>query len=95
MEKLRIEKVEYHRVEKGQTLKEIATAFSVSERAIVAENGLTCAPKFGQIIKIPDKKGNAYTVKIGEDKTLLCGSEESYEKKNGTKILYPGMRVIL
>ena len=95
MEKLKVEKVEYHRVEKGQTLKEIATAFSVSERAIVAENGLTCAPKFGQIIKIPDKKGNAYTVKIGENKSLLCGSDESYEKKNGTKILYPGMRVIL
>lgn len=95
MEKLKVEKVEYYRVESGQTLKEIATAFSVSERAIVVENGLTCPPKCGQIIKIPDKKGNAYTVKIGEDKTLLCGSDESYEKKNGTKILYPGMRVIL
>ena len=55
MEKLRIEKVEYYRVESGQTLKEIATAFSVSERAIVVENGLTCPPKCGQFIKIPDK----------------------------------------
>ena len=27
MEKLKVEKVEYHRVEKGETLKEIATAF--------------------------------------------------------------------
>ena len=59
------------------------------------ENALVSPPFVGQILRIPDTRGNAYTAKAGETKTLLCGNEEGYERKNGTDILYIGMRVIL
>ena len=95
MERLQKEKVSYHVVRKNQTLKDIAEFFCVSERSIILENGLTEQPKTGQILSIPKECGNSYIACLGDSKTLLCGSEAAYEKKNGTKILYPGMRVIL
>ena len=49
----------------------------------------------GQILDIPNERGNAYTVREGDTKTLLCGSEEGYERKNGTGVFYIGMRVVL
>ena len=79
----------------GQTVADIAKAFCVSERLLVKENGLTEEPKAGQILKIPQERGNSYTAKAGDTKTLLCGSDENYRRKNGTDILYIGMRVIL
>ena len=83
----------YYRVKQGQTLHEIAIAFSVAERLIAKENGLTEEPFVGQILKIPDKKGNRYIVQAGDTKQLLCGSEENYRAKNGTDVFYIGMRV--
>ena len=95
MESLKKEKYLYHIVRRGQTLKEIAEFFCVGERALILENQLTQPPQAGQILAIPQESGDIYTVHIGENKALLCGSEEAYERKNGTKIIYPGMRVIL
>ena len=83
----------YYRVKKGQTLEEIAEYFSVSERLLVKENGLTEAPFAGQILTIPTERGNAYTVQEGDTKALLCGSEENFYRKNGTDVFYIGMRV--
>ena len=57
---------EYYQVKMGQSLKEIADYFSVSERLIVRENGLSAPPKAGQILLIPKQRGNAYTVKAGD-----------------------------
>ncbi len=95
MERLKREKSSYHTVRSGQTLKQIAEFFCVSERTLIAENGLSQPPTAGQILLIPKESGNSYTVNLGDDKTLLCGSDEAYERKNGTKIIYPGMRVVL
>ena len=87
--------VEYYKVKTGQTIEDIAEAFCVAERNIVRLNGL-CEPiASGQIIKIPKERGNRYTVREGDSKSLLCGSEENYFKKNGTDIFYIGMRIIL
>ena len=72
---------------------EIADCFSVSEYLLAKENGLTQAPFAGQILRIPSERGNAYTVREGDTKALLCGSEENYVRKNGTDIFYIGMRV--
>ena len=83
----------YYRVKKGQTLEESADYFSVSERLLVQENGLTAPPFIGQILLIPNQRGNAYTVQEGDTKALLCGSEENFRLKNGTDIFYIGMRV--
>lgn len=76
-------------------MREIAEAFCVSERALVLANGLKGEPFCGQVLEIPASRGNAYTVKQGDTKTLLCGSDENFLRKNGTERLYLGMRVIL
>ena len=60
---------------------------------MVKVNGLSAPPYAGQILRIPKSRGNAYTVQAGDTKELLCGSEENYEKKNGTDIFYIGMPV--
>jgi LysM repeat protein len=83
----------YYKVQKGQTLSEIAEYFSVAERLLVKENGLTNPPFAGQILRIPTEKGNAYTVREGDTKALLCGNEENYFRKNGTDIFYIGMKI--
>ena len=95
MDALHIQIPKYYKVKENQTLSDIARAFGVAERAIVSLNRLTGEPKEGEIIEIPAPSGNAYVVKAGDTKTLLCGSEENYREKNGTDIMYLGMRVIL
>ena len=85
----------YYVVKEGQTLSEIAAFFSVSVFALAKENGLQAPPPAGKVLKIPSARGNAYTAREGDTPTLLCGSEENYEKRNGTKRLYLGMRIIL
>ena len=92
---LKIDIPNFYKVKRGQTLGEIAAAFCVAERALVKENGLTEPPFEGQILRIPKERGNAYIASFDDSKTLLCGSEENFYKKNGTDILYAGMRVIL
>lgn len=84
-----------YRVKEGQTLKEIAEAFSVSAFLLVKINGLTSEPFVGQILEIPKERGHAYFVKAGDTKALLCGSEENFLRKNGTDVFYIGMRVVL
>ncbi len=76
-------------------MRSIAEAFCVSEFLLVKINGLQAQPFVGQVLEIPTPRGNAYTVKKGDTKTLLCGSDEQFTYKNGTDILYLGMRVIL
>ncbi len=74
---------------------QIAAYFSLSPYLLARENGLTSPPNAGEILKIPAECGNAYTVREGDTKALLCGSEENYERLNGTTHFYVGMRVIL
>ncbi len=92
---LKAEHRKIYRVQAGQTLKEIACFFGVSEFLLAKCNHLNAPPKAGQILFIPNERGNAYVVKAGDTKALLCGSVENFERKNGTDILYLGMRVIL
>ncbi len=86
---------DFYKVKQGQTIKEIAAAFCVSEWKLVKENNLVHEVFAGQILAIPKQKGNVYFVQEGDTKTLLCGSESQFDEKNGTSVLYPGMRVIL
>ena len=92
---LNVEIPRWYQVKEGQTLKEIARVFCVSEFLLAKENELKSEPFAGQILRIPLLKGNEYFAQEKEDKTLLCGSEEKFFEKNGTHCLYPGMRVIL
>lgn len=92
---LKTEKCQYYKVKEGQTLLGIAEYFSVSEWLLVKENDLKAPPHAGQILVIPRETGNRYTVRAGDTKELLCGSEENYLRKNGTDVFYIGMRVIL
>lgn len=84
-----------YKVKEGQSLREIAEYFSVSEYLLASYNGLTEAPQKGQVLRIPSAQGNAYIVREGDTKAMLCGSEEKFREKNGTDVFYIGMRVIL
>lgn len=90
---LKIKRTKFYKVKSGQSLEEIAAAFSVSAWLLVKENGLTKQPFAGQILKIPDEVGNEYTVQAGDSKVLLCGNEERYVQKNGTGVFYIGMKI--
>ena len=92
---LQIEIPILYQVKTGQTLHEIARAFCVSEFLLAKENELKNEPCAGQILRIPKSVGNVYFAQENESKALLCGSEERFQKQNGTECLYPGMRVIL
>ena len=84
-----------YKVKRGQTIRDAAEAFRLPESAIIACNRLDGEPREGEILRIPDLRGNLYTARAGEDKQLLCGSEENFREKNMTDLLYPGMRVLL
>ena len=86
---------QFHIVREGQSVRKIAEYYSVSEYLLVKENALTQPPLAGQVLKIPEARGNAYFVQEGDTKALLCGSEKNFERKNGTDIFYIGMRIIL
>ena len=92
---LKTEQVRYYKIKDGQSLRDIAVAFCVSEFLLVKENALTEPPRAGQILKIPTERGNAYIVRAGDTKQLLSGNDENYRRKNGTDVFYIGMRVIL
>lgn len=86
---------QYYKVKEGQTLTEIAEYFSVSPRVLAQKNGLKNQPRAGQILVIPPERANAYTVRKGDTKVLLCGSEERFFRLNGTECFYVGMKVWL
>jgi LysM repeat protein len=92
---LNAEKRKFHIVKAEQTVEKIAEFYCVSAYLLAQENHLTGQPFVGQILKIPMQAGNAYFVKEGDTKALLCGSDENYARKNGTDVFYIGMRVIL
>ena len=93
--KLLLKESEFYRVKRGQTLRGIAGAFSCPERLLAACNNLTEEVKEGEILFIPDVEGNLYTVRGGESKALLSGSDERFFEKNQTNFLYPTQKVIL
>ena len=86
---------DFYRVKKGQTLRDIAIAFRLPPRVLAKENALTGEVHEGQVLKIPVCEGNLYTVRGGESKSLLCGSKENFEERNGTKCLYPTQVIFL
>ena len=90
---LKIPSIQYYKVKEGQTLSDIASVFSVSPYLLAKDNGLRDQPFAGQLLRIPETRGNLYVVRAGDTKALLCGSEENYERLNGTQIFYIGMRV--
>ena len=92
---LKTVQVQFYKVKEGQSVRQIAEYFSVSPYLLAKINGLKEEPSSGCILKIPNERGNLYTVKEGDSKALLCGSEEKYREKNGTDVFYIGMRVIL
>ena len=92
---LKMEIRKFYQAKAGQSVYDIADAFGVSPFKLSQINHLNEPIYAGQILRIPAETGNAYTVKAGEDKRLLCGGEERYFQQNGTHILYLGMKIRL
>lgn len=90
---LKISIPRFYKVRKNQTLRAVAEAFSVPETRIAADNNLHGEIEEGQILVLPQDKGNLYVVRAGDTKELLCGSKENYRRKNGTDAFYPGMKI--
>ncbi len=84
-----------YQVKRGQTLEGIAEYFSLSPYLLAKENGVTAPLYAGQILTVPSVQGHRYTVQEGDTKALLCGSEENFERLNGTDLFYIGMQVII
>ena len=93
--KLSLSKPQFYRVKRGQTLEDIANAFGMPSALLASRNALASAPEAGQVLFIPKERGNLYTVRGGESKTLLCGSPERFQERNGTARLYIGQTVYL
>ncbi len=85
----------YYKVKRGDTVRKVASLFSLPPSLIVYQNGLTKEVREGQILRLFQEGGNLYTVKLGDSKKLLCGSEENFLKRNGTTVFYPGQSVFL
>ena len=92
---LKTERVQFYKVQAGQSLEEIAAYFSVSPYLLAKENGLTAPLERGRVLKIPSECGNSYRVREGDTKALLCGSDENFLRRNGTRVFYIGMLIIL
>ena len=93
--KLQLECTQYYRVKQGQTLAQIARAFSMPPRVLAACNGLFAEPEAGSVLLLPEERRNLYTVRGGESKSLLCGSQEAFKARNGTELFYPAQRIWL
>ena len=85
----------YYRVKRGQTISSIAKTYNLPPRLLAAKNSLDEEVREGQVLEIPGSSGNLYVVRGGESKTLLCGSPENFERKNGTACFYVGQVVLL
>lgn len=85
----------YYKVKRNQTVETIANAFFVTPNAIIEENRLEKEVEEGDVISIPKPKGNLYSVKLGDNEKLLCGSMENFQKKNGNISLFPSEKVYL
>ena len=92
---LRLVAGEYYRVKRGQTVASIARTFGMPARVLAQFNGLKCEVYAGQVLRVPQERRNLYTVRGGESKSLLCGSEKNFEERNATGCLYPGQIVWL
>ena len=93
--KLLLKEIEFYRVKRGQTLKSIAEAFACPERLLAVANSLTEEVQEGEVLRIPQAEGNLYTVRGGESKALISGSDGKFFEKNQTRFLYPMQKVIL
>lgn len=92
---LKVEKPKFYKVKKGQTVRSVAAAFGVPPTLLVSINRLEREAEEGMILQIPKQNGNLYTVQAGDSKKLLSGSDENYEKRNGTPLCYPGLTVFV
>ena len=93
--KLILSRPELYRVKHGQTLTDTAACFRVPLPLLCRSNNLSAEPEEGEILRLPPAGGDLYRVQGGESRTLLCGSEESFFARNGTRALYPSQRVYL
>lgn len=91
---LKLKEARLYRVKKGQTVECIARAFEIPPRALAARNGLSGEAEEGRVLEIP-ARGNVYTVRGGESRSRLCGSNGRFRELNGTDCLYPTQEVLI
>ncbi len=93
--KLELEQKTYYRLKRGQSLSDVARVYGIPPRVLAAVNGLKEEPWEGCVLQIPAERRNLYTVRGGESKAMLCGSDENFAERNKTQCLYIGQTVWL
>ncbi|MBO5045573.1 MAG: LysM peptidoglycan-binding domain-containing protein [Clostridia bacterium] len=92
---LTLSRLKFYRVKRGQTIAQIARVFCIPPSVLVYENGLKEEVREGDVLTIPPQEGNCYLVRGGESKSLLCGNEEQFARKNKTSCFYPFQTIYL
>lgn len=92
---LKTQRLTRYRVKKGEDINAVAEYFSVPPFLLSAVNGLTQELSAGQVIIIPPAAHNLYTVRGGDSRAKLCGSNKKYEELNGTPIFFIGMKIFI
>ncbi len=92
-----------YKIEKGDTIGEIAQNFGLNQDTLLSVNGIKNSRliQIGQVLKVPNQDGIMYTVKSGD--TLLAVAEK-YESESGaiqtanelfSETIYPNSRLFL
>lgn len=92
---LKTERLTYYRIKKGDDINSVAERFFLPPFLLAHVNGLEEEPRAGQVIIIPPADHNLYTVRGGDGKESLCGSDKKYEELNGTAAFFIGMKIFI
>ena len=92
-----------YKIEKGDTIGEIAQNFGLNQDTLLSANGIKNSRliQIGQILKIPSQDGIIYTVKSGDSLSAIA---EKYESESGairtanelfSEVIHPNTKIFL
>ena len=88
-----------YEIREGDTAASVSAEYGVLPQDIASANGFKDFPSVGNLIVIPEKAGEIYTVQAGETLASLCGkfgmSETEFCRLNNCAYVYPTQRVYI
>lgn len=88
-----------HRVERGETLKDIAQIYKIPSGIIAGYNEITSGIHTGQRLVIPKIEGKVYRVKPGDTAESIAIkfniTAEELLAQNKAELIYPFMELII
>jgi lipoprotein NlpD len=94
-----------HVVKEGETLDSIAAAYSLSKETIISVNAIKniSAIRSGEILSIPDRNGQIYTVQSGDSLSIITNRYnptlgwKTLQELNGltSEVIHPGQKLFI